>query len=141
MRTLIWLQPTYINNEDPPAGTEKQYIDCYLCIAIIFCFVIEIISVIYSFSYASKYDEYDSDLARISAILLFIGFIGQTVGFLAVVSVAPTLVKCCDNYKDSHNPGETNLCFKYLLITILPFVGPLQLIHSCHAYCWWLVMW
>lgn len=76
------------------------------------------------FSYKNKYDESDSDLAKVSGILLIVGLIGQTVGYCAVAAIAGKVIECCKNSKD---PQE-NVCLAYLLIGIVPVFGLLQFV-------------
>ena len=56
-------------------------------------FVIEIIAIMYTFYYESKYDESDPDshLVKASGILLIAGLLGQTVGFLIICIIAGRL--------------------------------------------------
>lgn len=86
----------------------------------------EIISIIRSFSYASKYDETDSGLSMASAIVLLVGLLGRTAGFVVVQGLASKLEDC--TCKDPNDPQGHNLCIKYLIILSLPFVDPLQLL-------------
>ena len=88
--------------------------------------ITEIIAIICSFSFASKYDESDSGLSKLSAILLLVGLLGRTVGLVIVQWVASYIKDCA--CPDPNDPQGHNLCIKYLIILSLPFVGPLQLL-------------
>lgn len=116
-----------INNEDSNSRSkEANKRSNYWLIASLLGLLTEIVAIICSFSYASKYDESDSDLARVSAILLLVGLIGQTAGLCVVGYLASAFEGC--NCQDPQDPQGLNLCLKYLLIITLPFIGPFQLI-------------
>ena len=113
----------YYNNNEKDSKTKFRQ---KLKIASIFSIITEIISIICSFSYANKYDESDSGLSKASAILLLVGLLGRTVGFVVVQLLASKVEDW--NCKDPNDPQGHNLCIKYLMILSLPFVGPLQLL-------------
>lgn len=97
----------------------------YWFIAVGLCFLIEVTAIICTFSYKSKYDESDSDLAKVSGILLIVGLVGQTVGFCGVAVIAGPAIECGEHCKD---PQGNNPCLAYLLIGMIPFFGLFQFV-------------
>ena len=123
-----------LNNDDDDLSSHDNkkcngmYWSRYWFVAVGLCLLsIEVIAIICTFSYKTTYyDESDSDLAKVSVILLIIGLVGQ-IRCCGLSLIAEEIQKCGGHCNDQQG---NNLCLVCLLLLTIPAFGPLQLIAS-----------